>query len=197
VTSFATRAVVSCWDDKNLDSDNVIRTILEALHHPFNASSSSVLQQEMLKCVKDWWTVKKEKMRDKLMNCLTKEAFMKNQNHLDIKRPNDFLLQKLSAGSTDKPVFQTIAENLLHAQKGGLLLMSTTELSAVLDGLQADATPEQPNPFDAALASIDLPIETVFKGVDLASLMGIPTIGEIAKAHVADVLMQAAEPTAV
>lgn len=189
VTSFATRAVVTCWDDSSVDAENAIRNILEVLHHPFNASESSELQRNMFRCVKDWWNFKDDSMRSYLLRRLTKESIEQGTNKLLIKQPSDYFLKPLSPGISDKPAFTIIAENLVEAQAAGELAMSKKELDVVVETLRADPTPEQPNPIDAALMAIGLPVETIFKNVGVQEIVALPTIGDMTRTTIVDALL--------
>jgi hypothetical protein len=144
----------------------------------------------MFQCVRRWWRFKADNQPAKLLKLLTKESIQNNQNKLFIKKPGDYFLERLSASEkTGKPVFSTIAENITNAQASGTLDMSKAQVTAVIQLLESKATPEQPNPFDAALASIVMPVHEIFKGLDVQQIMAISTIGEMTRTVVVDTLL--------
>lgn len=52
--------------------------------------------------------------------------------------------------------------------------MAKKELDLVIETLRAETTPEQPNPIDAGLMAIDLPVETIFKTVSVRQIEDLP-----------------------
>ncbi|KAL8692072.1 MAG: hypothetical protein Q9218_002831 [Villophora microphyllina] len=182
VTSFTVKIIVQCWHDPNVDAENAINNILEAIHHPFNTSGSSEIKKNMFNCVRDWWSFKEDKyQQDELLDLLTKNAVEKGTNRMLISKPTDYHLQKLTPRDTGKPVIKALVDNIKKAQETGELKLSSAALDHVIETLQADATPEEPNPVDAALAQVALSAQTLFEGVDVQDIMSVPTIGELAR----------------
>lgn len=114
---------------------------------------------------------------------------MQNGEKLHIHKPIDYFLKKILPGKTDQPIVEVLADNISLAQEQGRIQMSKQAVETVVQTLQQDPTPERPNPVDAALTAIDLPLVELFQGVELNEIMVVPTMGGMVKSIVVDRLV--------
>ena len=163
-----------------ISEDEAIKSILEALHHPFNGSTQRhSLQNTMFRRVRTWWMATDDSIREKLIPALSKKGVRLGNNHISNEDLRSMDLVKLSAAKPSAPIIPTIVANLVEAQVQGTLNLSKKELNEVTATLAADATPQLPNPVDAALARIKLPYREILRNVAYRDILALPTIGDL------------------
>ncbi|KAJ6783036.1 hypothetical protein PWT90_01858 [Aphanocladium album] len=89
-TNWTTQQVVKCWDDNDLDADEIIEEVLTVLHHPAFVQEKSQIQEYMYKTVDQWWTDLPESERTLLREKLTKESVSQreHEDHHLLVQPN-------------------------------------------------------------------------------------------------------------
>ena len=187
VTSFATQQVLKCWDDRSINSDQVIASILTALHHPFNIdfNSPDQLQRGMFQVVTRWWTDKSNEQRDVLRRHLLKSTIAAGQHKYLISNPDHWRNLRTfgTKPADDKSLVDRVVDNITDAVKQGVVEIPQQALKEIVNVIQSLPTPEIPNPVDVALSMIpvSIPIVSLFNGVSAQAIMAAPTMGNMLK----------------
>lgn len=79
-TNWTTQAVVKCWDDPQVDANEIINEILTILHHPAFPEKKTSIQQYMFEAVRLWWRARPEEEQTGLRAKLTKQAVQQRQH---------------------------------------------------------------------------------------------------------------------
>lgn len=189
-TKFATTKVLECWTKPQLDADEVIASILQTLHHPFNIdfNKQDSLQQEMYRAATGWWTDKPAQQRNILRGHLGKSAIAAGKHKFPIENPKEWynVCTFGAKPAENKSVADIVVDNVKKAiEKSGEEVKETAKraFKDFADTLNSNPTPATPNPFDDGLKKIPVKIglTALFEGVSKSAVLAVPTMGNVLK----------------
>lgn len=85
-SNWTTQQIVKCWDDSNLNANDVICDILKILHHPAFVEDKTTIQDYMYAVVEKWWNELPEHETALLRTKLTVE-------HVKVREHEDYKLE--------------------------------------------------------------------------------------------------------
>lgn len=183
ITNLTTQSVVRAWDDDNdTYDDQTISNILQALHHPFNATKSNLIQVHMLAIVQKWWTDLTEEERDDLKKRLSKEGVRNDLNNVGGKH--------YGRKAKGHAVFDGSTPEVIKEKEKDLLDVAGNLATSVLGDafrsvpkgitdLVTAPTAFNPNTFDEALKNVGGRVVDILKDVPIPVISAAPAMGKL------------------
>ena len=183
VTSFTTQQVFKYWDDRALDVDQVITSILKTLQQPFNIEFKNFdqLQLHMFRAAVKWWTDDTYQQHDFLRHLLIKPTIAAGQHERLISDPDRW--HNLAAfgekPAQGKSLVDTVIDKITEAVKDRVIGISQPVLTQIVNAMQSLPTSDRPNTVDLALSEIPaaIPVSARFWGVSPQAFMADSTMG--------------------